>query len=150
MVSYKTMGLVAIALALLCFGVQTRSKQSYGPTIEHIEWGKITVLNHNKKMIYKDAKLWPGVSKEWDWGITNTRHNPGIQIADIREFLDAVDIVILTRGMDLVLQVPASTIEYAEKLGKKVYVGETKKMVTKYNKLVKQGKRVGGVFHSTC
>lgn len=146
----KRIGVVAISVILLFFGVQLCSKQSHGPMIQHIERGKITVLNNNKEMAYKDAKLWPGVSKEWDWSITNTRHNPGIQIADIREFLDAVDVVILTRGMDLVLLVPASTIEYAEKLGKKVYVGQTKKMVKLYNKLVKQGKRVGGVFHSTC
>lgn len=52
--------------------------------------------------------------------------------------------------MDLVLQVKPETIDYLKSIGKEYHMGETKEMVALYNKLVKEGKRVGGVFHSTC
>lgn len=120
-------------------------------SIEHIKWGEITVDDNGKRIVYQgDAKLWPHGSKKWDWGKTGTHHNPGIQIADIQELMDKTDIIILTRGMDLVLQVPQETIDYAKKLGKQVYVGQTEQMVSTYNELVKAGKKVAGVFHSTC
>jgi len=37
---------------------------------------------------YKDAKLFPGGSCEWNWRETATEHVPGIQIADVQELLD--------------------------------------------------------------
>ncbi len=123
---------------------------SYQPIIEHIKWGEIIVKNNDDSITYRDVKLWPNHSREWNWKETGTRHNPGIQIADIQEFIDKVDVVILTRGIDLVLQVPQETIDYAKQQDKEVHVGQTEKMVELYNELVTQGKKVGGVFHSTC
>jgi len=120
------------------------------PTITDIKWGKITVEQDGKQQQYNDCKLWPQQSKEWNWRETNTHHRPGIQVADIKEFIDKVDVVILTRGMDLVLQVAPETIEFLKNIKKEYHVGETKKMVQLYNTLTQQGKRVGGVFHSTC
>lgn len=122
----------------------------YQPFIEHIQWGEITVKNNGNTITYRDVKLWPNQSREWNWKETGTRHNPGIQIADIQELIDKVDVVILTRGIDLVLQVPQETIDYAKQQGKEVHVGQTEDMVKLYNELVEQGKKVGGVFHSTC
>ncbi len=120
------------------------------PLIEQIKWGEITVKNNGNTITYRDVKLWPNHSREWNWKETGTRHNPDIQIADIQELIDKVDVVILTRGIDLVLQVPQETIDYAKQQGKEVHVGQTEDMVKLYNKLVEQGKKVGGVFHSTC
>ena len=79
-------------------------------------------------------------------------HKPGVQIADVQKFinLSEVDVVILTRGMDCVLQVPQRTVDWLEKQGKRVYVGQSEEMVKKYNELIAQGKKVGGLFHSTC
>ena len=37
---------------------------------------------------YKDAKLFPGGSREWDWRETGTEHVPGINPADVQELLD--------------------------------------------------------------
>ncbi len=133
--------------------VTTEQAQLVGmqsPIIVDAQWAKITVKDNGKELVYEDVKLWPGRSKKWDWTESGTHHNPGIQIADIQEFINNVDAVILTRGMNLVLQVPQATIDYAKNLGKQVYVGQTQDMVKKYNELVKQGIKVGGVFHSTC
>lgn len=120
------------------------------PEITHISWGKILVHEGEKNTQYKDAKVWTAKACTWDWKKTGTLHDPGVQIADIEEFMNEVDEVILTRGMDLVLQVPHETIDFVRKMGKKCHVGQTEDMVKLYNELTKQGKKVGGVFHSTC
>jgi len=144
-------GLLGIILFPLagCWG-STTSSNTQVPIIKSIEWGKIIVMHNGNEYQYRDAKLWPEKSKTWNWAETNTHHVPGIQVADLEEFIDDVDVVILTRGMDLELQVAPETIDYLEKINKKYHIGETKEMVQRYNQLVKEGKKVGGVFHSTC
>ena len=47
---------------------------------------------------YKDAKLFPGGSREWNWRETGTEHVPGIQPADVQELLDhGAKVVVLSR-----------------------------------------------------
>lgn len=118
-------------------------------------WGKLFIQQGNRVTQFGDAKVWVGTNgttqaKEWDWGITNTHHRPGIQIAEIQEFIDQVDEVILTRGVDSVLQIPQETIDWVKSKGKVCHDGLTPDMIELYNKLVKDGKKVGGLFHSTC
>lgn len=48
------------------------------------------------------------------------------------------------------LQVPSTTLDFVRQQGVGVTVQQTQKAVAEYNKLVGQGARVGGVFHSTC
>lgn len=117
-------------------------------------WGRLIVYVNKMPQEFKDVKVWVGSkdaqAKEWDWNITKTRHVPGIQPVDLDEFIDQVDEVILTRGVELVLQVPQETIDYVKSKGKVCHVGETPDMIELFNRLVDQGKKVGGVFHSTC
>ena len=54
------------------------------PAITHLSWGKLEVADHGT---FKDAKLWPGGARAWDWSETGTRHEPGIQPADVAELL---------------------------------------------------------------
>lgn len=124
------------------------------PIITKAIWGQIDTQHTTKTgavpFSARDLKIWPTGTKEWNWNETGTRHNPGIQPADMQEFLHSVDIVILTRGVQSVLQVPQETVDYAVAQGKTVLIGETPVMIDVYNCLVQQGKRVGGLFHSTC
>lgn len=124
------------------------------PIITKAIWGQIDTQHKTKigavQFSARDLKIWPTGTKEWNWNETGTRHNPGIQPADMQEFLNNVDIVILTRGVQSVLQVPQKTIDYAVAQGKIVLIGETPVMIDVYNCLIQQGKRVGGLFHSTC
>lgn len=117
-------------------------------------WGKLIVYVNNVPQSFKDAKVWVGFqdvqAKEWNWKNTGTQHVPGIQPGDLDEFIDQVDEVILTRGVERVLQVPQATIDYVKSKGKNCHVGETPDMIELFNRLVDQGKKVGGVFHSTC
>ena len=88
--------------------------------IESLEWGALKVSDGH---VYKDAQLWPGHSCNWDWKKTGTHHVPGIQIEDLAVFIDHVDIVILTRGMNSALQAPQATMDYITEKGKVCHVG---------------------------
>lgn len=132
--------------------------------IASIKWGEITVINAaDEKHVYKDktkdAKLFLNTSCAWDWSQDKTRHGKleddgtvtgGVTIKALEEFIDQVDVVVLTQGVDGVLQVPQAVIDWVRAQGKECYVGRTPAMAKLFNELVGQGKKVGGLFHSTC
>ena len=118
------------------------------PRITDVSWGKLEV--EGKAEPYKDAKLFPGGSCEWNWRETGTRHKPGIQIADVQELLEhGAKIVVLSRGMAECLHVPSETLEFLEQRQITVHVLPTQYAVSLYNKLA-QSEAVGGLFHTTC
>jgi len=120
---------------------------SRSPRITHISWGKMEVEGLGPG---KDLKLFPGGGREWDWNETGTRHVPGIQPSDVVELLDqGSEVVVLTRGMELVLQTCPETLALLEERGVVVHVEETRAGVELYNRLA-VSQRVGGLFHSTC
>lgn len=118
------------------------------PIIEHLSWGVMEVAGLGKG---KDMKLWPGGGRGWDWTETSTRHVPGIQIADISELIDqGANVIVLTRGMDLVLQTCPETVAWLKNQDLTFHILETRQAAALYNDLAKQNVSVGGVFHSTC
>jgi hypothetical protein len=120
-------------------------------TITHISWGKMEVTIDGHTQSFKDCKIWPGGARAWDWNETGTRHNPGTQPADIAEILaHDIEVMILSRGMDLVLQTHPDTEKLLKERGIAYYIEETKTAVAHFNELGQEGKRVGGIFHSTC
>lgn len=122
-----------------------------GPEITHISWGKVVVKHvDGAEYEYKDCKVYPTGSKEWNWNETGTRHNPGIQPADVKDFIEEVDVVILTRGMELELHIKQETLDYLVSLGKTYYMEQTEIGVAHYNRLNNEGKKVGILIHSTC
>lgn len=117
------------------------------PKINSIEWGKIVVEN---EQVYKDAKLFPGGSREWDWNETGTHHQPGIQPADVEELLKKnAQIVILSKGFHERLQVCDETTDFLTESEITFYILETGKAVEKYND-IRREKPVGALIHSTC
>ena len=73
-----------------------------------LEWGVLEVEGGPGP--YKDAKLWPGGSREWDWNETGTRHVPGVQLADVEEVLEhGARSVVIGRGMHGRLEIPPET-----------------------------------------
>ena len=118
------------------------------PRITDVSWGKLEV--EGKAEPYKDAKLFPGGSCEWNWHETGTSHRPGIQIADVQELLEhGAKIVVLSRGMAECLHVPSETLEFLEQRQITVHVLPSQYAVSLYNKLA-QSEAVGGLFHTTC
>lgn len=119
--------------------------------ITDLSWGSMEVSIDEEKHHFKDCKIWPGGVREWRWDETGTHHNPGILPADIKEILaHDIEVLVLTRGQFGRLNVAAETKSMLQGQGVTVYVEKTKKAVNLFNELTQKGKRVGGVFHSTC
>jgi hypothetical protein len=122
--------------------------QKGSPQITHVSWGRLEV--EGKATPYKDAKLFPGGSREWNWRETDTEHVPGIQPADVQELLDhGAEVVVLSRGMAECLQVPCETLDFLKKRQVEAHVLPTPQAAELYNRLAKE-KPVGGLFHTTC
>jgi hypothetical protein len=118
------------------------------PRITNVSWGRLEV--EGKAEPYKDAKLFPGGSREWNWRETKTSHKPGIQIVDVQELLEhGATVVVLSRGMAECLHVPRETLEFLEERQIAVHVLSTQHAVALYNKLA-QTEAAGGLFHTTC
>jgi hypothetical protein len=99
---------------------------------------------------FKDAKLYPGGAREWNWRETGTHHVPGIQPADVAELLEhGAEIVVLSKGVWERLQVCPETLTLLEGKGVAVEVLATESAVSRYN-VLRETARVGGLFHSTC
>ncbi len=118
------------------------------PKINSLSWGKIEVEGIDKR--FKDAKLYPGGAREWDWNETGTRHIPGIQPADVEELVEyGSKEVILSKGIYERLQVCPETLELLREKNIVTHVLQTESAVKLYNELIKD-RSVGGLFHTTC
>jgi len=118
------------------------------PRIKHVTWGRLEVEGLAEP--YKDAKLFPGGSKEWNWRETGTSHQPGIQPADVQELLEhGATVVVLSRGMQQCLHVPRETLEFLRERQVSAHVLPTPEAVEAYNKFAEK-EAVGGLFHTTC
>lgn len=123
------------------------TKQHVSPEIKSIKWGKVETADGNT---YKDVKLFPGGSREWDWNETGTSHRPGIQPADVEELIEHdAEAVVLSKGFHERLQVMDETIALLEREGISCFQLQTEKAVEKYNSLCTE-KPAGALIHSTC
>jgi hypothetical protein len=105
-------------------------EQASSPKVTHLSWGRLEVGGRS----FKDAKLFPGGARTWDWNETGTRHDPGIQSADVEELLErGATAVVLSKG-------------FHERLGVSPQTGEA---IQLYNRL-RATERVGALIHSTC
>lgn len=119
------------------------------PKITFFEWGKLEIVGY--ETAFRDAKLYPGGAREWDWTETGTRHSPGIQPADVDELIDnGARIIVLSKGVQLKLKTQKETLQYLEDKGIDVFVLQTAKAIQKYNDLATAGEPVGALIHSTC
>ncbi|MGI9433383.1 MAG: Mth938-like domain-containing protein [Geminicoccaceae bacterium] len=117
------------------------------PRIARLSWGRMEVEGHPP---FKDAKVFPGGAREWDWRETGTRHEPGIQPADVQELVEhGAKAVVLSKGIWERLQVCPETLEVLADNGIEVEVLQTEAAVKRFNEL-RETIPVGGLFHSTC
>src|SRR5262245_60288961 len=102
--------------------------------ITAISWGRMELRHQDEELVFKDCKVWPEGAKEWDWSITGTRHVPGIQPSDIQELLEhEVELIILSRGMQLVLQTCPETVDFLKTEGIDHRIEETTAAVALFN-----------------
>lgn len=117
------------------------------PRILALSWGHMDVENVGTG---KDFVLYPGGGHEWDWSVTGMGHSPGIRPVDVQELIDrAPAVIVLSRGMDLRLQVDPETLELLAKHEIEARVLGTEEAVRVYNELAATT-AVAGLFHSTC
>lgn len=117
------------------------------PNIDGIEWGSV----HTSIGTFRDAKLWPGGGRGWDWNETGTHHTPGVQAADVVELLaHGTEIVVIGRGRHGSLEVMAEALDLIAEREAEAVVLETTAAVDRYNELAAEGARVGALIHSTC
>ena len=117
------------------------------PRITRLSWGHLEIEGARA---FKDAKLYPGGAREWDWRETGTHHLPGIQPADVAELLDhGAEVMVLSKGILERLRVCPETLAMLEDRGVAVHVLQTGQAGARYNEL-SRGAPVGGLFHSTC
>ena len=91
------------------------SSAADSPRILSVAWGRMEVQGIASG---KDFKLYPGGGRPWDWRETDMHHVPGIQPADVEELLaNGSRVVVLSRGMELALQVSPETLQMLEARG---------------------------------
>lgn len=135
------LGLSSVVATAMTDGVKR------SPRILAISWGRLEIEG---LPVGKDFKLYPGGGRQWDWSETGTRHRPGIQPDDVAELLvHGAQVVVLSRGMQVQLQVDPRTLQLLDERGVAVHVAETTQAVQLYNTLATT-QPVGGLFHSTC
>lgn len=123
------------------------SAKASSPVIEDLSWGRVEVEDHGS---FRDAKLWPGGARGWDWNETGTSHVPGTQVADVREVVEqGAEIVILSKGQNERLQVQQETLDWLSERGVETEVLESNAAVRRYNELA-GAEPVGALIHSTC
>ena len=111
-------------------------------------WGFVDVDGLGR---LRDAKLWPGGGRGWDWNETGTRHRPGIQPADLAELLDhALEVVVLSRGRQLRLETTPEALALLAERKIEVLREETGIAIREYNRLAASGVHFGALLHSTC
>lgn len=117
------------------------------PLITRLSWGRLEIEGGKR---FKDAKLFPGGSREWDWRETGTDHVPGIQPADVEELLEhGAKVVVLSKGFHERLQVCSETLEVLKQRGIDFHMLQSEQAVHLYNKL-REKEPVGALLHSTC
>jgi hypothetical protein len=118
------------------------------PVVTRVSWGRVEVEGNDRAL--RDAKLYPGGSREWDWNETGTRHAPGIGPGDVEELLErGAEVVVLSRGFHGRLGVREETLRMLEERGVAAHVLLTEEAVRLYNDL-REKERVGALIHSTC
>jgi hypothetical protein len=122
--------------------------EARSPRVTHISWGRLEVEGVDGP--FKDAKLYPGGSRAWDWRETGTDHDPGIQPADVEELLEnGATAVVLSKGFNERLGVTQDALRMLEDRNVTAHVRETGEAIELYNEL-RETEKVGALIHSTC
>lgn len=128
--------------------MQDEESNQSSPRISGLSWGQVRIEGYGQP--FRDAKVYPGGAREWDWNETGTRHVPGIQPADVRELLErGASAVILSTGMQERLKVCPETLQLLEEAGVTAYVLQSREAVSRFNQL-RETEPVAVLLHSTC
>lgn len=126
-----------------------RERSVKSPKILDFSWGRLVIEGYDHE--FKDAKLYPGGARDWDWSKTGTRHVPGIQPADVHDLLrGGAEVVVLSKGVHERLQTCPETLDLLNERKIETHVLQTEQAIEKYNQLVEEDRRAAALIHSTC
>ena len=122
------------------------------PAIVEVAWGRIEVEEPGGgRRAFKDAKLFPGGARAWDWNETGTRHTPGVQAADLEELLEhGARVVVVGRGVHERLGVTDEARRRLDDAGVVHEALATPDAVERYGELRREGRAVAALIHTTC
>jgi hypothetical protein len=124
------------------------TKIDRSPAVGANGWGHVEIEGLGR---LRDAKLWPGGGRAWDWNETGTQHHPGIQPADVEELLEHdPEVVVLSRGRRCRLETCPETLAQLVARRIEVVQVETGAAIETYNRLAVAGRRVAALLHTTC
>ncbi len=122
--------------------------EKIAPEIIAYSWGRLEIAGQEAP--FKDAKLYPGGARPWDWNETGTQHSPGIQSADLEELVEhGAEVVVLSRGRQGRLEVTPEAQRYLQDQGVEVEIHRTPEAIQRYNELRRE-RPTGALIHSTC
>lgn len=122
--------------------------EKIAPEILADAWGRLEVAGQPEP--FKDAKLYPGGARPWDWNESGTRHSPGIQPADLEELVEhGAQVVVLSRGRLGRLEVTPQAQRYLQEQGVEVEIHLTAEAIQRYN-VLRRERPTGALIHSTC
>lgn len=121
------------------------------PIISNSRWGELEISIEGKAETVKDARLYPGGYRSWDWNEHGTSHGGGIQPGELDELLEhGTEYLVLSKGHYERLSINEETLNRLDKLGVEYDILPTPKAIEKYNQMAQEGKAVGALMHSTC
>jgi hypothetical protein len=120
------------------------------PKVTDLAWGRIGIEGFTPP--FRDAKVFPGGAREWDWNETGTSHSDGILPGDVQELIDrGATTIVLGTGVFGRLKVHPDTLALLDKQGIAVVALRTGAATRRYNELAEsEPGTVGGLFHTTC
>lgn len=122
--------------------------EKIAPEILREGWGRLEVAGQAEA--FKDAKLYPGGARDWNWKETGTQHSPGIQPADLVELVEhGAQVVVLSRGRLGRLKITPEAKRYLQEQGVEVEIHSTEEAIRRYNAL-RLELPTGALIHSTC
>ncbi len=111
------------------------------PLIESFEFGRIIIGSK----IYKDIMVYKGIVNEWKW-----HEHHAFTMEDILPVIKDADVIVLGTGASGYVKVKDDVLAFLEANNIRYAIAKSDKACQKYNALVKAGKRVAAIIHSTC
>lgn len=114
------------------------------PLVESYSFGAIVIdgREYRRDLIVTPTKI---VSNWW------RAEGHRLQMSDVESVLgEEVDAVVVGTGYSGYVKVDREVVEEFERRGVEVHVLDSRRAVSKYNELVKRGKRVMLLIHLTC
>lgn len=103
------------------------------------------------EIVIKGKKYSSDVIIFWDGEVLEKEKSHKITERDIEEILmKEPEIVVIGRGMAGLVDVEENVFELCKKEGVEIKLLLTNDAVEEFNKLIKERKKVAGVFHLTC